>query len=147
MKKFFASLLLSSLLLANTQAGVVLVLEGSFNTVGRIFSPKIGIPMIVVGAGLGVTAFFLGSGNLAPTLFFLEQNQDQIDQSLLERYTFIDNQEVLTNLSSKIIEKAADGKATREGLLINLGKNEVAEILAPLDLTADQMSFITNDLI
>src|SRR5689334_19208634 len=144
LKKFLSGLILSTVLMSalpsqKAEAGLIIAIDGGFNLATDNYSTNTNISMIVLGAGLIAGAIVFRAYKWSSYLFCLEQNQEQLNQLLWEKYPFIDNQEVLNNFSTKILSKAAEGKMTNQGLFVNFEENEISEMLSPLDLTAEQL--------
>lgn len=61
--------------------------------------------------------------------------KEQLIKDLSKKYAFIENQEVIADLSEVIRAKAGQDFAPGSSKLVSLSSEEVMEILAPLDLS------------
>lgn len=157
MKKLLASIILSSILLTNAHAGFGI---GVAATASKIISEYNGrdntdqtVPYIVAGVGIMfasglIVAITNGGDVIAPWgfFFFLDAegnlSQSNLETALKVKYSFLDNSEVVTNLSKAMKEKY---ELTREDM-VSLNESELIDILAPADLSEKQTQLIINDL-
>lgn len=157
MKKFFSSLLLSSLLLANAQAGFGIAAGATAAKIiaeynGRNIEEKV-VPYVATGVGImflsGIVVAITNRGDVFGPwgyIFFLDANgnlpQEHISATLQKAYPFLDNQLVINNLSQAMKKKYEATKVN----FVSLDENEVATILAPADLSSEEGQLIIDDL-
>ena len=82
-------------------------------------------------------------------LIVLDENNanGSLANTLSERYPFIDNSEVLTNLADTILNKKLEITKDATALaLVTLPENEVRQVLSSVDLNESEINFIVNDL-
>lgn len=158
MKKLLASLLLSASIMSQAQAGFgIAVAATATNMIAEARGKDlqyITVPYVAAGVGImfvsGVIVAATNMGNVyAPWgfFFFLDANgnlpQENISLALKNKYPFLDNETVIKNLSQAMKDKYQKTKVD----LVSLEQNEVEAILAPADLSTEQLNIITNDLI
>lgn len=157
MKKILASLLLSSMMLTQAQAGFGVVAGATAAKIiaenhDRNIENKV-VPYVVSGIGLmfvsGVVCAIANKGEVFGPwglLFFLDAQgnlaQEQIMATLQVNYPFLDNQEVVKNLSQTIKAKYEETKTD----LVSLEAIQVERLLAPANLTEEQTNQIIEDL-
>lgn len=112
------------------------------NYVGPIFLASWGA-MVTGFIGIVATGTIGGAWS---TVFFLDADgnlpQSNIEQGLKARFPFLDNQEVITNLSLSIKNKY---EATMSSP-VTLNQEELSPILDTTDLTNEQYDLIINEL-
>lgn len=158
MKKFLASLLLSSVMLTQAQAGfgvaagaTALKIVSEINGKNR---DDLVTPLVVSGVSVmfvsGVVCAIVNKGEVFGPwglLFFLDAQgnlaQEQISATLQVNYPFLDNQEVVKSLSQTIKAKYEETKTD----FVSLEATQVESLLAPANLTAEQTNQIVEDLI
>lgn len=158
MKKLFLGLILSLSVGSQVQAGFG-VAAGA--TAAKIIAEQNGrnienqvVPYVVSGVGLMfvsglVVAITNGGDVFGPwgLLFFLDAQgnlqQEQIQATLNVNYPFLDNQEVIKNLSQSIKNKYEETKND----LVSLEAIQMEQLLAPANLTEEQSQEILEDLI
>ena len=157
MKKFFSSLLLSSLLLTNAQAGFGIAAGATAAKIiaehnGRNIEDQV-VPYVATGVGImfvsGLVVAITNRGDVFGPwgyIFFLDANgnlpQENITMLLEKQYPFLDNQMVISNLSQAMKAKY---EATKMDL-VSLNESEITTILAPADLSIEEANIIINDL-
>lgn len=68
----------------------------------------------------------------------LPQKKNEMNSALTKRYPFLNNEEVVNNLSSKIISKYPQFKDQNGSALVSLTEAEIAEATAPMELSDDE---------
>jgi hypothetical protein len=113
-----------------------LVIAASINTITP--APKAEAGVILTPVAVGFVLIALGIHYHNKLMIILDADgslsQDALAQALGEKYSFIDNDDVLQNLASAIRAKAAttpevDGKKT-----VRLNRGEVLSLVAPIGL-------------
>ena len=159
MKKLMISILMSFIVSTvtapNAYPGVgvagVLFGVGVYNANHNTTAPNYIGPIFLASWGMMATGFIgiLATGTISgtwSTLFFLDADgnlpQSNIEQGLKAKFPFLDNQEVVTNLSLAIKNKY---EATQSSPVI-LNGEELSPILDATDLSSEQYDLIVNEL-
>lgn len=92
-----------------------------------------------------------GIGWKIPIILITLQSDGTIEKGYLEnefveRYSFIDNADVIDNMSSVVKKKFIETKNNNGSSLVRLSEDEVREILSPIDLTEKQILTVVKDL-
>lgn len=161
MKKLISSFLIALTLIAATttkkaEAGVLL--GGSFIAGGILAETDpeqklLGFSIsggIIAGAIIGGRAIIkVAKGNpwgIASGITLIVLDQKNSNEQLVQQFPFLDNQEVVQNLSDALIDKYETQEKVDGLAIVKLTTSEVEEILAPMDLTMDQINLVMNDL-
>lgn len=108
-------------------------------------------PVFLASWGLMATGFIgiVATGTIGgvwSTLFFLDAEgnlpQTNIEQGLKAKFPFLDNEAIITNLSSAIKNKYDETKTN----IVTLNETELAPILESTDLSDEQYDLILNEL-
>lgn len=73
-------------------------------------------------------------------------NPHSLEATLQERYPFVDNHDVLKQLANSIRQKFQDTNPVNEMYFVSLTENETRSILAPVELTEEQVEIMVNEL-
>lgn len=159
MKRFLClSLIFSTLFFSlpkkNAHSGVIVGGVTSFATWvnGEIFSPISLIPIGMMGTGMLILKFASSTQAGLTWGFGLvlldaekELNRSVLTKQLATHYPFINNEDITSELSEKIISRYDELK-TLDLTTVSLSENEVLEIIAPLDLTDVEVNTLIKDL-
>lgn len=161
MKKLLSSLLLASFLFTAMPAkkaeaawgiGMAAGVVGLVNqNIGNDNSTIALASGITFGAAwiAGMTGFIIAAatGSSVGTWVILDENTDRLGafaESITIKYPFIENPAVIAEFSNAINEKfiAANAKEAK----VSLSEAELSKILAPADLTEEEMAEVVSDL-
>ncbi len=116
-------------------------------------TPQAQAGIILTPVAVGVVLIILGIKFHNKLLIILDADgnisQGSLEQSLTEKYGFIDNQDVIRNLASAIREKAASTTEVNGSKTVRLSRGEVLSIIAPTglaDLNPSAVEGLIQDL-
>lgn len=110
-----------------------------------VITPAIALPGIIIGTVVGVSMstslgyWIMGAG----VVLDVETTQSTLDQSLAEKFSFIDDQEVIHELSSGLLNRFSK---KQDLLIATLDEASVGKILEPTDLNEEQIMTVVKDL-
>lgn len=157
----FSSILMTTFPVKKAEAGIVVaagsltmtfvgmdqhwkISKNDFNGDGSIY---IGTPVFLAGGVVALVGTFIAN----PLLIVLSEDgslsHSDLENVLTERYSFLNDREVISGLASALKLKVKAQKPERNGTtLISLSEAEVKAILAPLDLKSVEIATVINDL-
>lgn len=160
MKKMLSIVLISSILGSITnapksQAGVILAVAGGIVGTNVLGLQVPGFVGMVVGAPMGLTGLILtwvpGTMAIGIPLFVLNEDgslsKDQLESLLSQKFNFIADREVISSLACMIKQKADSMEPDSEGKkIVSLSEEEVRAILAPIDLSNEEIALVIKNL-
>lgn len=75
-----------------------------------------------------------------------EVNQSQLTDHFMNKYSFINNREIIHSLTAKMLNRYQELQQVDAPTYVNLDHAEIEETLAPLDLTFEELNLIIDDL-
>lgn len=135
MKKLVSSLVLASILFTalpskRAEAGI-LVIAGSIAVSGNNMAVgmgggAVGFAIVLIGLSGGLPLVVLGTdGSIS---------QDKLESSLNEKYSFIGDRDVTSELASMIKAKAEAATPVNDKIEVKLSREEVLEVIRPTSL-------------
>ena len=116
-------------------------------------APEAQAGIILTPVAVGVVLIILGIHYHNKLLIILDADgnlsQGALEQTLADRYDFIDNQDVITQLATLIREKSASSVEENGRKTVRLDRGEVLSILAPTglaDLNREAVEQMIKDL-
>ena len=157
MKKIFCTLVLTlgMLITPQKEAKASVIIGGEFTLflgMNEVYVPAaISAGATIFGVFAGINLIKLGKPGLGIILITLDEkaeitNQlDDVSNRLLQQYPFIDNAEVLTDLSRTLVNSYAKEKNEQKIAVVAIEPEQMKKLLAPLDLDPAQEQLMIND--
>lgn len=145
---------LMTLLLANTAQAAMFV--GAIGA-GIAGNSELGTVLAYCGGGIALVAIFAGVVTGNPTIVHIylymtlgvngSFSHKEIASQLQDRYPFIENQEVVKELATKVKNayEASDKNKAKEAY-VSVAEKDVLEVLGKTDLTSQQIDLIVREL-
>ena len=159
MKKLIMTLgicssLLGSIYAPNANAGIITVIASATHLGSNPGGATAGI---LVGGAITAGGFILKNNTVSTdwmrvgwALIVLDANQelrqDYFEQVFSQKYSFIDDHQVIADLAALAQHTVIASGALHQAMTVSLPSDEVTAILATTSLTAEQIAFVVKDL-